>query len=143
MSTRGQGRYYEEEPDPAGQHSTPSELFDMLLNAQRKRDAEHHTEEVDTLYIANSKGEKIPLSPDMYAPLETILRAQLEHKAVTLVQQDRMMTTQEAADYLGMSRPTLVRLLEDGKIPFEKLKKHRRVAFADVETYRAHRMNKK
>ena len=67
MSTRGQGRYYEEEPDPAGQHSTPSELFDMLLNAQRKRDAEHHTEEADTLYIANSKGEKIPLSPDMYA----------------------------------------------------------------------------
>ena len=60
MSTRGQGRYYEEEPDPAGQHSTPSELFDMLLNAQRKRDAEHHTEEADTLYIANSKGEKIP-----------------------------------------------------------------------------------
>ena len=140
MSTRGQGRYYEEEPDPAGQHSTPSELFDMLLNAQRKRDAEHHTEEADTLYIANSKGEKIPLSPDMYAPLETILRAQLEYKAVTLVQQDRMMPTQEAADYLGMSRPTLVRLLEDGKIPFEKLKKHRRVAFADVETYRAHRM---
>ena len=60
MSTRGQGRYYEEESDPAGQHSTPSELFDMLLNAQRKRDAEHHTEEADTLYIANSKGEKYP-----------------------------------------------------------------------------------
>ena len=57
MSTRGQGRYYEEEPDPAGQHSTPSELFDMLLNTQRQRDAEHHTEETDTLYIANTKGE--------------------------------------------------------------------------------------
>lgn len=53
-----------------------------------------------------------------------------------MVRQDRLMTTQEAADYLGVSRPTIVRLLERGEIPFERINTHRRVAFDDLERYR-------
>ena len=46
------------------------------------------------------------------------------------------MTTQAAADFLGCSRPHLVKLLESGKMPFTKVGKHRRVKFEDIAEYR-------
>ena len=42
------------------------------------------------------------------------------------------LTTQEAADFLGVSRPATVKLLEDGKIPYEQPGRHRRIAFTDL-----------
>jgi len=49
-----------------------------------------------------------------------------------------MLTTQEAADFLGCSRPTLVRLLTDGRIPYEMRGRHRRVRLTDVLDYQHH-----
>jgi excisionase family DNA binding protein len=42
------------------------------------------------------------------------------------------MTTQEAADYLGYSRPTLIKLLDEYKVPISKVGKHRKIAFDAV-----------
>jgi excisionase family DNA binding protein len=45
------------------------------------------------------------------------------------------MTPQAAADFLGMSRQFLARLLDDGAMPFHKVGSHRRLLFKDVQKF--------
>jgi excisionase family DNA binding protein len=54
---------------------------------------------------------------------------------ITVVPQTQRLTPQEAADFLGISRPTLVKLLDQGKIPYEQPGRHRRVMFSDLLRY--------
>jgi excisionase family DNA binding protein len=60
-------------------------------------------------------------------------------RAIALVTFDSMLTTHQAARLLGVSRPHLIKLLEEGKLPYSKVGSHRRILLEDVLRYREKR----
>jgi excisionase family DNA binding protein len=80
--------------------------------------------------------EKVRIPINALKLLVEILEATSQGKIVSIVPIATEMTTQAAADLLGCSRPHLVKLLEQGKIAYTKVGKHRRVKFEDVMSYK-------
>lgn len=84
-------------------------------------------------------GETIAIPQSAFHALKLIVRAMAQGQTITLVPHERELTTQEAADILHVSRPHLVKLLDEGVIPHYKVGTHRRVRVEDVLTYREQR----
>ncbi|MFO7874085.1 MAG: helix-turn-helix domain-containing protein [Bacteroidales bacterium] len=81
-------------------------------------------------------GEKIKVPTRALTLLGKILKAMSQGKPISIVPIATEVTTQQAAEILGCSRPHLIKLLEEGKIEFTKVGKHRRLKFEDVMNYR-------
>lgn len=81
------------------------------------------------------KGEVLEIPQKAFSLLITILKNMAEGKSITLLPSDAQVTTQQAADLLKVSRPHLVKLLEQGEIPFRKAGTHRRIALKDLLAY--------
>jgi excisionase family DNA binding protein len=64
-------------------------------------------------------------------------------RAVVIAPQSTILTTGEAAEILGVSRPTVVKLMEDGALPFSRPNSSRRIALADVLAYKEERSRRR
>lgn len=91
-----------------------------------------------TLTTATGSAE-IVLPPGLTDLLLEVLRPLARGEAVTLVPVSQMLTTQQAADLLNVSRPYLIKLLEQGDINFELVNRHRRIRADDLFKYIAKR----
>lgn len=80
--------------------------------------------------------EKIKVPVTALKLLASILRALGKGLPVSIVASATELTTQSAAEMIGCSRPHLIKLLEEGRIPFTKIGRHRRVKVEDVIKYR-------
>lgn len=107
-------------------------VVDFVDAFQRK-----HSREPDAQCFLSGPGknEHVALPRDLHEILAQAARALMSGQAVTIHPNNTTITTQEAADLLGVSRPTVVRLIDAGKLPAEKINRHRRLLLGDVLEY--------
>ena len=88
-----------------------------------------------TAKLVGPKGEHATLPKPLYNLLKDIVKSLAEGRSVVLMPQEKQLTTQQAGELLGMSRPYVVRLLDAGEMPYQLVGKHRRISLRDVLAY--------
>ncbi|CAG9409457.1 MULTISPECIES: helix-turn-helix domain-containing protein [Providencia] len=88
---------------------------------------------------ADDNIHQIELPTSALTLLMAILGELAAGNAVQVVPVHAELTTQEAANILNVSRPHMVKLLEEGRLPFHKTGRHRRILFADLMQFKAQR----
>lgn len=113
-----------------GEQIAAMESYDALAAALKNLKSDNPEIEIEE----TEDRIKIPLKALVL--LAKILKATGQGKPISIVPIATEMTTQAAAEFLGCSRPHLVKLLEEGKMPFTKVGKHRRIKFEDLANFR-------
>jgi len=89
-----------------------------------------------TIQGSSGTNDELVLPGDIMNLLLNVLTQVSQGNAISLMPMHQEISTQQAADLLSVSRPHLVKLLEQGNIPFRKVGSHRRVKLTDVMDYR-------
>jgi len=109
----------------------PAELDrDQMLELQRALQAGG-----SCARLVSGTGETYVIPQAVCDVLARVVREMAAGNSITVAPATKQLTTQQAAEVLGVSRPYFIRLLEEGRIPFHKVGTHRRVQLADVVAY--------
>jgi excisionase family DNA binding protein len=105
--------------------------------ARTLREIEEHVLRRSGLYaeLVAPDGGRRAIPAEVFRALEQVVDALANGKGVTVAPYSTLLTTQEAADFLGVSRPTLVKLLDGGEMEFEKRNRHRKVTLRALVDY--------
>lgn len=95
--------------------------------------------QLGTAALVGPDNERVNLPDSLYNILKDVVRYMVAGRAVALIPQKEQLTTQSAANMLGFSRPHLIKLLESGAIPYQKVGQHRRLLLKDVLAFQKQR----
>lgn len=124
-------------PDPGHAASIAS-----LLRFMEEREAAHgpqHGEAVRPQFFLSSSGEhdRVEINEQLYGVLKQAVEALNRGQSVSIAASDQQITTQQAGEILGISRPTVVQLIETGELPAHVPGAVRRkLLLSDVLAYR-------
>jgi len=88
------------------------------------------------VFAEASSGQRVRIPNFMLKLLRTILEETANGNAVTVMPVGAEFTTQQAAEFLNVSRPFVIKLLESGKIPFRMVGNRRKVLFEELKKFR-------
>ena len=83
------------------------------------------------------------LPEPVYVLLKDIVKSLADGHSLVVLPEEKHLTTQQAGELLGMSRPYLIRLLNAGELPYHLVGKHRRIALRDALDYAKRRASER
>lgn len=112
----------------------------QLKRIHDKLTAGEAVEPVPRYYLVGAGAdEPVELPEEVYRVVSRVVEAMQKGLSVTISPTSQTLTTQQAADLLGISRPTLIKVLDEGKLDYTRSGTHRRLALMDVLDYREQR----
>lgn len=108
---------------------------EISLARDGKKILEAKNVEVEIL-VHEQNDTKIALPKSAVRVLIDALAYLSEGREVVVKPLNEELSTQKAAEFLNVSRPFLIKMLENGEIPHRKVGKHRRVLLTDLEDYK-------
>ncbi|MCE4547235.1 MULTISPECIES: helix-turn-helix domain-containing protein [unclassified Caballeronia] len=132
-------RIREVSPPPMSQHD-----LEMARVAQRciMEALDHSRAAAITLTTDTGEHPSIDVPPAALKLIGQLLGAMSEGRAISVVPSQKEFTTVEAAHFLNVSRPFVIKEIEAGRLPHRMVGTHRRVAFGDLMAY-ANRMRER
>ncbi len=122
----------------------PSDKEKAAANQLRQIIAAHADGDVKLRLLDDEKQpSEVILTPALSSLLMELLRHVGRGDSVTLVPVGQMLTTQQAADILNVSRPFLISLLDRNEINFTTVGRHRRIRAEDLFAYKRMRDEKR
>lgn len=100
---------------------------------------EHAESEKHPAKLVDSHGHEVELPRSLFEVLSSIADQLQRGNGVVVMPAHKLLTSNQAAEILNVSRPHLIRLLDEKVIPFEYVGTHRRVRLSDLLTYQGRR----
>ena len=115
---------------------SPQEI-EMARAAQRciMEALDHSRAAAITLTTTDGSHPTVELPPAALKLIGQLLGAMSEGRPITLMPSTQELSTVEAAHFLNVSRPFVIKEIEEGRLPHRKVGTHRRVAFEDLIAY--------
>ena len=95
----------------------------------------------DTILLGDpSTGETTAVSPEIARLVREILATLASGKPVMVAEPIEEMTPNQAADFLNVSRPYVLKLLDEAVLPYRLVGTHKRIPYADLAAYKVQQM---
>lgn len=109
-----------------------------VLRFMEAHEARHGTSPEPAFFLSGAgEHDRVELTEQLYEVLKRVAHALSHGRSISILTHAREISTQQAAEILGLSRPTVVRLIEDGELHAHVPGAVRRkLRLADVLAYR-------
>lgn len=95
-----------------------------------------HSRAAKIRLVSDGKGmPSVELPPKALRMVADMLGMMAQRQPVVLLPQKMELSTQDAASFLNVSRPFVVKQIEQGRLRCRKVGRHRRILFEDLMAY--------